>query len=209
LQTQNLPFAARYNIAPTQTILAIADFGDGIEERLLTWGLIPSWSTDGKAFINARSETLEDRPSFSESFQERRCLIPADGFFEWRRPGKSKQPYYFQLKDEHAFAFAGIWDRWKSGTSSITSCAIITTVANELVAQLHDRMPVLLLPQDYETWLDRRTEPATLKRLLSPIESSRMKSHLVSSAVNHPDNDNSNLIQQVDIEAGTNLNLFG
>ena len=147
LSNSDLPFEARYNIAPSQSILAIADFGHGTELTSLTWGLIPSWSRDGKAFINARCETLERKPSFSESFQRRRCLIPADGFFEWKRLGRSKQPYYFQLKDESPFAFAGIWDRWKNGEQLVTACAIITTAANELVGPLHDRMPAILAPR--------------------------------------------------------------
>src|SRR5262245_3395005 len=108
----DLPFEARYNIAPSQQILAIGDFGKGFEARMLTWGLIPSWSTDGKGFINARAETLEGKPSFSESFRLRRCLIPADGFFEWEKIGRAKQPFYIKLQDESSFAFAGIWDRW-------------------------------------------------------------------------------------------------
>src|SRR6266496_661327 len=143
----NLQFEPRYNIAPSQTILAIADFGHGIELSSLSWGLVPSWSNDGKGFINARCETLEAKPSFSESFQRRRCLIPADGFFEWKRSGRIKQPYYFQLEDESPFAFAGIWDRWKKDATSITSCAIITTAANGLVSPLHGRMPAILQPE--------------------------------------------------------------
>src|SRR2546429_6980698 len=126
LTTLDLPFEARYNIAPSQSVLSLGDFGRGLEARFLTWGLIPSWSTDGKGFINARAETLEERPSFSESFRFRRCVIPADGFFEWERVGRSKRPFYFQLQDESQFAFAGIWDRWRRGDQSITSCAIIT-----------------------------------------------------------------------------------
>ena len=141
MQNLDLPFEARYNIAPSQTILTIANFGKGLEARLLTWGLIPSWSTEGKGFINARAETLEERPSFSESFRLRRCLIPADGFFEWKRSGKAKRPFYFQSDNEAPFMFAGIWDTWRNRRESITSCAIITTTANELVAELHDRMP--------------------------------------------------------------------
>jgi putative SOS response-associated peptidase YedK len=136
--TSNLLFEARYNIAPSQTIWAIGDFGHGAELSSLSWGLVPSWSNDGKGFINARCETLEAKPSFSESFQRRRCLIPGDGFFEWKRSGRMKQPYYFQLEDESPFAFAGIWDEWKEDDTSITSCAIITTAANDLVSPLHD-----------------------------------------------------------------------
>ncbi|HLE63914.1 MAG TPA: SOS response-associated peptidase, partial [Pyrinomonadaceae bacterium] len=119
LRTSNLLFEPRYNIAPSQTILAIADSGRGVELSSIIWSLIPSWSNDGKGYINARCETLETKPAFSESFQKRRCLIPADGFFEWKRLGRSKQPYYFQMQDESPFAFAGIWDRWKRGERSI------------------------------------------------------------------------------------------
>src|SRR5437763_1137715 len=129
----DLPFEPRYNIAPTQTITTIVDFGGGPELRPRVWGLIPSWSTDGKGFINARAETLEEKPSFSESFRSRRCLIPADGFFEWKRTGRENRPFYFQLHDELPFAFAGIWDTWSNRGEAVTSCAIITTAANELV----------------------------------------------------------------------------
>src|SRR5205085_2141536 len=150
LASLDLPFEARYNIAPSQGVLTLGDFGSGLEARLLTWGLIPAWSTDGKGFINARAETLEEKPSFSESFRLRRCLIPADGFYEWERVGRSKRPFYFQLNDESQFAFGGIWDQRRGDKRSIKSCAIITTVANELMGALHDRMPAILEPDSYE-----------------------------------------------------------
>ena len=204
----DLSLEPRYNIAPSQRILAIVDFGNGPEVRSLVWGLIPSWSADGKGFINARSETLEDKPSFSESFQRRRCLIPADGFFEWRNVGRSKQPYYFQLSDESQFAFAGIWDQWRNAESSITSCAIITTAANELVTVLHDRMPAILKPDSYDDWLDAKTDLAVLEKLLKPFPASKMKSHPVSRAVNAPENDSEKLIERVDAEVGTTPSLF-
>src|SRR5437660_3771911 len=159
LTTLDLPFEARYNIAPSQSVLCLGDFGRGLEARLLTWGLIPSWSTDGKGFINARAETLEEKPSFSESFRVRRCLIPADGFFEWKRTGREKRPFYFLLNDESPFAFAGIWDQWRSAGQSIKSCAIITAPANELIEGLHVRMPAMLQPESYGVWLDPKTHP--------------------------------------------------
>jgi putative SOS response-associated peptidase YedK len=202
------PLFPRYNIAPSQTVLAIADFGAGVEWSSLTWALVPSWSKDGKGFINARSETLEEKASFSESFRERRCLIPADGFFEWRRAGRAKQPFYFQLRDEGAFAFAGVWDRWRNGGNSVVSCAIITTEANELLSPIHDRMPVILQPDAYEAWLDPKTDPVVLKRLLQPFPASEMKSYPVGSAVNHPDNDTAEIIVRVDAEPGTTPSLF-
>ena len=128
----DLPFEARYNIAPTQEVIVVADFGDGPELTKLVWGLIPARSTDGKRFINVRAETIEIKSSFSESFKRRRCLILADGFFEWKRSAKSKQAHYFQITDGSQFAFAGIWDSW--GNEQIKSCAIITTTANETLA---------------------------------------------------------------------------
>src|SRR5882672_2485913 len=130
----------RYNIAPSQDVPVIVAHGIERELALFQWGLIPSWSTEPKGFINARAETLEEKPSFSESFQRRRCLIPADGFYEWQRNGKNKQPYYFQLIDESPFSFAGIWDEWRKDDVSVASCAIITTKPNELLATIHDRM---------------------------------------------------------------------
>jgi len=204
----DLPFAARYNIAPSQNVLTLGDFGRGLEARLLMWGLIPSWSTDGKAFINARAETLEERPSFSESFRLRRCLIPADGFFEWKRSGREKQPYYIQSADEAPLMFAGIWDTWHNRGELVTSCAIITTKANELVGELHNRMPAILAPEFHDAWLDRRTRPPDLLKMLRPFPAEQMKTYPVTSGVNSPDNDNPDLIIPVDVEVGQTMSLF-
>ena len=204
----DLPLEPRYNIAPSQNVLTIGEFGAGLEARLLTWGLIPSWSTDGKGFINARAETLEEKPSFSESFRLRRCLIPADGFFEWKRAGREKQPFYFQLHDGLPFAFAGIWDTWSNRGELVTSCAILTTAANELIGELHDRMPVILLPDAYASWLDPKAASASLRQMLTPIPASKMTSYRVSSAVNHPGNESKRLIVRVDNEVGTTPSLF-
>ncbi len=208
LSPLDLPLEARYNIAPSQNVLAIADFGKGREARMLTWGLIPSWSTDGKGFINARAETLEEKPRFSESFRLRRCLIPADGFFEWKRTGREKRPFYFQWRDEPPFAFAGIWDTWSNRGDVVTSCAIITTAANELVDELHDRMPAILLDEFQDAWLDPTTDRAVLTRMLKPFPSLRMKKHPVSSSVNSPDNDSADLLVRVDTEVGQTLSLL-
>jgi putative SOS response-associated peptidase YedK len=193
-----LPFLApRYNIAPTQGVPVIV--ARGAERKLATfqWGLIPSWSKEPKGFINARAETLPEKPSFSESFERRRCLIPADGFYEWQRHGRSKQPYFFQMKDEAPFAFAGIWDKWQGSGLSITSCAIITTTANELLATIHDRMPVILDPDAQARWLRRDALPAELTEMLVPFPAARMKSFPVSSRVNGPKADDSQLIEEV------------
>jgi putative SOS response-associated peptidase YedK len=194
----------RYNIAPTQPVVTVID--DHVEE--LVWGLIPNWSKDPKGIINARAETLDDRASFRESFEKRRCLILADGFYEWRRVGKARQAFFFQKKDETAFAFAGIWDRWRNGELSIKSCALVTTTANEVLRPVHDRMPVMLREESYETWLDSRVSPVELKKLLEPYPSEEMKSHPVSSQVNYTDIDNEGLIKRVDVEVGTTPSLF-
>jgi putative SOS response-associated peptidase YedK len=208
LTALDLPFEARYNIAPSQRIVALADFGKGIEARMLTWGLIPSWSTDGKGFINARAETLEEKPSFSESFRLRRCLIPADGFYEWKRTGREKRPFYIQPLDDGSVMFAGIWDTWRNRSEVITSCAIITTAANELVGELHSRMPAILRLEVQDAWLDRRTNRVELLRILTPYPASKMKTYPVSSSVNSPDYDSADLLARVDVEQGSTLSLF-
>jgi putative SOS response-associated peptidase YedK len=208
LASLELPFEARYNIAPSQSVLTIGDFGTGLEARLTTWGLIPSWSTDGKGFINARAETIEEKPSFSESFRLRRCLIPADGFFEWKRTGREKRPFYFHLDDEVPFVFAGIWDTWSNRGDEVTSCAIITTAANEMVGELHDRMPAILLHEYDDAWLDPRTDRTVLTEMLKPFPSLMMKTYPVGSSVNSPDNDRADLLVRVDTEVGQTLSLF-
>src|SRR5690242_16900542 len=208
LHAFDLPLEPRYNIAPTQEVLAIADFGHGREARMLTWGLIPSWSTDGKPFINARAETLEQRASFSESFRLRRCLLPADGFFEWKRNGKEKRPFYFHGRSESLLMFAGIWDTWRNRGKVVTSCAIITTAANELVGELHNRMPAILSPEVHDAWLDPRTNRVDLLRMLKPFPASLMTTHPVGSSVNTPENDSADLLARVDVEIGQTPSLF-
>ena len=202
-------FAPRFNIAPSQDVLTVMSDGD---ERALVparWGLIPSWSTEPKGIINARSETLDQRPSFSESFARRRCLVPADGFYEWKRRGKSKQPYYFQLKDEEPFYFAAIWDEWRGGEASITSCAIITTTPNELLETIHDRMPVILPGQAHDAWLSGDTQPMELLSLLNPFPATAMKSYPVSQQVNAAKVEDAQLVEPIELsESGTNLTLF-
>jgi putative SOS response-associated peptidase YedK len=207
-RNSDLSFEARYNIAPGQQVLVVADLESGPELTYMTWGLIPSWSVESKGFINARAETLDDKPSFSESFQRRRCLILSDGFFEWRRTGRAKRPFYFQLRDDEEFAFAGLWDRWGKGGSAINTCAIITTTANTAVAELHDRMPVILTPDSYGAWLNPKANYSALKQLLVPFAGSKMSWHPVSSAVNHTDNDSPELVHRVDVEVGTTPSLF-
>ena len=201
-------FIPRYNIAPSQDILTVVEGASAREARLLQWGLIPSWSKEAKGIINARVETIEDKPSFKESFERRRCLILADGFYEWERNGKISQPYYFQMKDEAPFAFAGIWDRWRSEDRSITSCAIITTTANELLAQIHTRMPVILRPESYDLWLNENSRAADLKDLLVPFPATEMTSHPVGYDVNDVKNDGEGLLSEVVPNMGANMRLF-
>ncbi|HEX2270897.1 MAG TPA: SOS response-associated peptidase [Pyrinomonadaceae bacterium] len=204
VRSPDLPFEARYNIAPTQEVFVVADFGNGPELRKLVWGLIPARSTDGKIFINARAETIDSKPSFSESFRRRRCLILADGFFEWKRSGKAKQAYYFQLSDESTFAFAGIWE----SRGPQKTCAIVTTTANEALASIHDRMPVILPPENYQLWLDPKTDLASLRKLLVPFPASTMSFYPVSTAVNSAQNEGAELIKREDCEIGTTPSLF-
>ena len=180
----------RFNLAPTQEVAAVrlGDRENSREVAWLHWGLVPAWTGDpsiGGRMINARCETVATRPAFREAFRHRRCLIPADGFFEWKRGAKPKQPYYLRLKDDRPFAFAGLWERWRKGGLVIESCAIITTDANELVAPLHDRMPVILDARDYNPWLDPRVDDSEkLGRLLRPYPAERMTAYPVSMAVN-------------------------
>jgi putative SOS response-associated peptidase YedK len=190
----------RYNIAPTQQVPVVRSTGSGRVISSLRWGLIPSCATDDSgAQINVRSETLLEKPSFRESFERRHCLIPADGFYEWRGSGKTKQPFHFGMEDASLFAFAGIWDRWKSPRGSvIESCAILTTIPNELLSDVHDRMPVILHPNHYHAWLTAPAlKPHHYAHLLVPFEPALMKRFPVSSLVNDPENDIPACVAQV------------
>ena len=199
----------RYNIAPSQNVLAVVERDSVREATQLQWGLIPFWSKEAKAFINARVETIDEKPTFSESFQRRRCLIIADGFYEWERLGKKiSQPYYFQMKYGAPFTFAGVWDRWKSNGNTINSCAIITTTANELLATIHHRMPVILPPESHDLWLSEESRAADLKDLLVPFSAAEMISHAVSRDVNDTKQDDEHLLQPIDPTIGVNLRLF-
>lgn len=194
----------RYNIAPTQPvgIIRSSTSGDSLEREFtyLTWGLVPSWSKDpkiGARMINARAETLAEKPSFRSAFKRRRCLVVADGFYEWKRIEKGKQPYYFHLKNHQPFGFAGLWEHWENGNGDvIESCTIITTEANTVLAPVHDRMPVILDPKGYDTWLDPKLEAdQRLHDLLRPYDETAMVSYPVSSAVNSPRHDEVDCVQ--------------
>ena len=198
----------RYNIAPSQNILTAVERGSHREATFLQWGLIPYWSKEPKGVINARVETIDEKPSFKESFQRRRCLISADGFYEWERAGKISQPYYFQMKDGAPFAFAGVWDRWGDGERSITSSAIITTTANELLAEIHNRMPVILRSESFDLWLSDASRAADLKNLLVPFPADLMTKHAVGYEVNDTKTDDESLLRPVEPNIGVTLKLF-
>lgn len=198
----------RYNIAPTQEVLTIVEHERAREAQLLQWGLIPFWSKEPKGIINARVETISEKASFNESFQKRRCLIFADGFYEWERNGKISQPYYFKLNAGEPFAFAGIWDRWRANDRKITTCAIITTTANELLSTIHTRMPVILPPELYDFWLNEDSREPELKEILTPFPAAEMTSHAVSYEVNDAKSEGEHLLRPVEPNIGVNLKLF-
>lgn len=187
-----------YNVAPSQDVLVIGLRLGARSAALHRWGLIPGWAKDpsiGYKMINARAETVHERPAYRGPFRSRRCLIPADGLYEWKREGKRKQPYRFLMKDEKPFAFAGLWDEWRGPDGqTIRSCTIITTEPNELLATVHDRMPVILPPDAYDEWLDPCTKPDRLRALLVPYPAEQMKGYPVSPRVNSPANNDPELI---------------
>ncbi|MDQ4043273.1 MAG: SOS response-associated peptidase [Actinomycetota bacterium] len=192
-----------YNVAPSQEVAAIVEGGGG-ERRLelLRWGLIPAWADDpgiGSRMINARSETAAEKPSFRRAFKERRCLIPADGFYEWQKTNGGKQPYHLKMRDGRPFAFAGLWESWNKDEEGETrSCTILTTDANDLVGEVHHRMPVILSPETYDLWLDsdvRETEQ--LLSLMSPYPTEEMEAYPVSRRVNNPANNEPGCVESV------------
>ncbi|HXP72933.1 MAG TPA: SOS response-associated peptidase [Stellaceae bacterium] len=201
----------RYNIAPTQDAPVIRERREPKGERtlqLLRWGLIPSWAEDmkgGAKLINARAESIAEKPSFREAFRKRRCLVPADGFYEWRAEGKLKQPYLIARRDREPFAFAGLWERWAPKVQPpdrpyIDSFTIVTTEANALLKPLHARMPVILALEDYARWLDRGSSEPELKALLKPAPEDLLVYFPVSPRVNAAAPDDPGLVEAVGTE---------
>ena len=194
-------FSPRYNVAPTQPVAAVRiDNGHG--KRVLTflrWGLIPAWAKDiniSYRLINARGETVAEKPSFRAAFKRRRCLIPASGFYEWQQVNGSKQPMYIHPADGGVFALAGLWETWHSaGGSMIESCTIITTTPNELVAPIHDRMPVIVEPPDFDLWLNPGDRPGDGLHLLRPYPPEKMATYPVTTLVNNPRNEDPGCIE--------------
>jgi putative SOS response-associated peptidase YedK len=190
----NLSFKPRYNVAPSQQVLTVINNEGGSRAGFLHWGLIPSWAKEksiGDRMINARAETVAEKPSFKRALQKRRCLILADGFYEWKKEGKKKTPMFITLKSREPFAFAGLWETWRPPEGEpIHSCTIITTTPNALMESIHSRMPVILSRKAEAVWLERTLEdPQKLLPLLAPYPDKEMEAYAVSLAVNSPRND--------------------
>jgi len=190
-------FKQRFNIAPTQLVAAVRANPDR-ELAMLKWGLVPSWVDDptiGNRMINARAETIAKKPSFRDAFKQRRCLVVADGFYEWKKEGSGKQPHYIRLKEDKPFGFAGLWERWSKDGEEIESCTIITCEPNEMMNPIHNRMPVILDREDYDQWL--LGDSKEVGELLKPFPSDRMLAYPVSTLVNSPANDDERCLERV------------
>ena len=189
------PLISRYNIAPSQLVACVRTNPETTEREWveLQWGLVPSWAKEpsiGLKLINARGETVAEKPSFRKAFTHRRCLVLTDGFYEWKREGTTKQPYYIRMKDHRPFAFAGLWERWEKEDPTIESCSLITIGPNAVMEPIHHRMPVILATTQYAEWLDVSLhETERLNRLLRPFPPEEMEAYPVSLMVNNPLND--------------------
>lgn len=195
-------YTPSYNVAPSQQIIAVIN--DGHKNRLgtLRWGLIPPWAKDekiGSKMINARSETVAEKPSFRKAFKKKRCLVVADSFYEWQRKDDGKIPMRIKLRNGEPFAFAALWESWKAPDGkTVNTCSILTTEANPLMKSIHDRMPVILTKEEEGIWLDPNMEDAeTLKALLKPYKADEMEAYRVSEEVNSPKNNKPELIEKV------------
>ncbi|MBA2692268.1 MAG: SOS response-associated peptidase [Rubrobacter sp.] len=188
-----------YNVAPTQSVAAVLEEDGGRRLEMLRWGLVPSWAKDlsiGSRMINARSETAHEKPSFRSAFKRRRCLIPADGFYEWKREEiGGKQPFHIRMGDGEPFAFAGLWESWDGGEGEVRTCAILTTEANEMMGEIHHRMPVILPADLYEAWLGDEAEKQELASMMEPYPSGPMEAYPVDRFVNKPSNNDPRCIE--------------
>ncbi len=198
------PFTPRFNIAPTQPVPVIRAAPAMTSRELvwLRWGLIPSWADDpaiGNRLINARCESVTVKPAYRAAFRRRRCLVVADGFYEWQQAGRSKQPYFIHFRDERPFAFAGLWESWEGPDhSAIESCTLLTTVPNAVVAPIHDRMPVILQPEHHDRWLDPMLQkPEALQAVLVPFPGDAMEAYPVSSNVNRPGHEDPSCVESI------------
>lgn len=196
--------SGRFNIAPSQQVLAVR-LNPEVQQRelvALRWGLIPFWADDpslGNRMTNARSETVAEKPSFRKAFKSQRCLLVADGFYEWQETNGKKQPSYITLKDGRPFGLAGLWERWDKQGERIESCTILTTDANEIMSPIHDRMPVIIPPEKYSLWLDpTEHDRKKLTRLLRPFDSDEMTAYSVSTFVNNAKHDSAQCIEPIE-----------
>lgn len=196
----------RYNIAPTQPVAIIRQNPkEPVRElSLVRWGLIPSWSKDGSGaakMINARSETASEKPAFRDALKFRRCLVPADGFYEWQRLGKGKQPYCFEVREGDLFAFAGIWDRWRGADgTTVETCSILTTTPNAVTSAIHDRMPVILNSDCHDLWLDPGMRDVRVaSEMLMPYDARLMRCYPISSRINQVANDDADCSASIDL----------
>ena len=205
----------RYNIAPTQQVVIVRkEHGEKMRQlTTMRWGLIPSWAKDasiGARTLNARSETVTTTPAFRESIRRKRCLIPADGFYEWQKMGSVKQPYCFEVGEGDVFALAGLWDEWTSPDGEIIeSCTILTTEPNTLVSDLHNRMPVIVPPEKYEVWLDPDvTDFAEIRDILQSYEPTLMRRYPVSTKLNNSKHDDAESAARITLKTSTQDRLF-
>lgn len=198
---RKVTIAPRYNIAPSQQVVIIRSGASEYTTAAVRWGLIPPWSKDEKVgykLINARAETLQEKPTFRDAFKSRRCLVPAIGFYEWKQEEKRKQPYFVKMKNGGLFVMAGIWESWQSPKGeTVKSCAIITTAANAIVAKLHDRMPVILPKDCYGLWLDSAREGFSFPEYMRPYDPFKMVAYPVSSMVNDVKNEGEGCMRRV------------
>ena len=199
-----LEFDRRYNIAPSQEVVGIASFGakSRPEMRFFHWGLVPFWAKDakiGNRLVNARSETLAEKPAFRNAFKSRRLLIPANGFYEWDKSARPKIPYLIGMKDESLFAMAGIWEEWRGPDNyCLRSCSVITTTSNELVQKVHDRMPVIVMPKNYGDWLAEGPLPHDIdSEIIQPFPAGLMRMREVSARLNKTDYDGPDCLEGV------------
>ena len=200
--------APRYNIAPTQPILIVRHRwqqpGAGLEAVHVKWGLLPSWAKDesmAAKLANARGETVAEKPAFRSAFRRMRCLVPADGFYEWEATPAGKQPWFLRLKSQAPLAFAGLWEHWQAPDGTpLETATIITTDANELVRPVHDRMPVILPPADWAAWLGAQTKADDLKALLKPLSADLMERYRVSRRVSSTRNEGEECIKTIEVE---------
>lgn len=195
-------YSPNYNVAPSQQILAVVNNGSKNRLGTLKWGLIPPWAKEAKIgykMINARAETASEKPSFRNAFKKKRCLVVADAFYEWRKEGKEKTPMLIRMKSGEPFAFAGLWESWKSEDGeTIHSCTILTTSPNGLMESIHDRMPVILSKEAEQIWLDPNVQDAALlESLLEPFDAAKMEAYEVSDRVNSPKNNTPDLMRKL------------